>query len=73
MAYRRYDIQLAFLEPISPALQGQLNALEQLVRVIKQNAVKINVGLGNEEDTTRAKRHRCLHDENLLCEPEVDI
>ena len=63
MSYERYNLHLAFLKPVDPALSGQLNAFGQLIRLIKPFAVNINEGKPNEENTTIAKRHICHHDE----------
>jgi len=73
MALRRYRIDLAYPEPISPQLEGRLRAFENAARAILPDAVIINEGQDNEEDTIRAKKHICYHDEGLPCEPEVEI
>jgi len=60
---------------LPPALKGHLVAIEQHIKVLKGFAVKINVGKANEEDTIKAKWHKCFHDEtpNTPCAPEVEI
>lgn len=73
MALKRYNIQLAFPEPISPSLAGRLVAFEKVVKAILPDAVIINEGEHNEEDTTKAQWHRCLHDEGRKCEDAQDI
>lgn len=66
MAYRRYNIQFAFEEPISAGNMGKLTAMEAAIRVVKGLAVKINTGKANEEMTVVAKWHRCTHDEAVI-------
>ena len=76
MAYKRYQLDLAFKLPLDPVLEGQLTAFEAVIRtVLRRSATKINAGLPNEEDTTYAAWHKCYHDEsiNKPCEPEEDI
>ncbi len=75
MSLIRYRIDLAIPEPIPPALAGQLNAIEQHIRVLKSFAVKINDGMVDEEATIKATKHICHHDEigNSTCEPEQEI
>ena len=43
------------------------------IQQLKSYAVKINEGLPNEEDTTKAVYHICHHDTGETCEPEQDI
>lgn len=80
MSYRRYDIQLAIPltnGKVPKKLQGQIVAIEEHIRVLKSFAVKINEGMANEEDTVKATRHICHHDEpnnTIGCnETEVEI
>lgn len=73
MPYKRYRLDLAFLEPLEPGLQGKLTAMEASIRNVKRSATKINAGLPNEEATTRAVYHRCKHDIGEMCEPEQEI
>lgn len=73
MALRRYRIELAYPEPISPQLEGRLRAFENAIKAILPDATIINKGQENEEYTVRAKKHICYHDEGLPCEPEVEI
>ena len=75
MSLRRYIIDLAIPEPIPPGLNGQLNAIEQHIRVLKSFAVKINKGKVNEENTDKATYHTCHHDKvpTEPCEHETEI
>ena len=73
MSFKRYNIQLAYKEPLSPSLQGKLTAMENVIKAVLGEAVKINAGLANEEMTVTAKYHICRHDEGKSCKPEVEI
>lgn len=73
MSFKRYQVDLAFKQPLPPELQGQLTAIEATIRNVKAKATNINAGLPNEEDTTKAVWHICRHDTNELCDPEQDI
>ena len=73
MSLKRYNIDLAFKEPISRANQGLLTALETAIRNAKRLAVKINEDRDNEEDTIRAVWHICHHDTGETCEAEQEI
>ncbi len=68
MSHLRYNIQYAFEEPISPTLQGKLTALENILKDVGKDAVKIN-----EEDTTKATKHICLHGTSGNKVPCVEI
>ena len=70
---RRLQVDLAVPEPLSPALEGQWGTLLTYIRVFKQASAKINSGLANEEDTTRADWHICGHNEGKECDPKVEI
>ena len=64
--HKRYTLDLAFKLPLAPALQGQLTAFEATIRtVLRNSAEKINAGLPNEENTTKATWHICKHDEAI--------
>ena len=73
MSYKRYNIQLAYKEPISSALQGKFTALEALLKDVKKKAVKINEGKPNEGNTVTAAKHICHHDEGKSCDPWEEI
>lgn len=73
MSLKRYNIQLAYKEPLSTTLKGKLVALENILRDVKKSAVKINTGMANEENTTKATIHTCHHDTGKACELEVEI
>lgn len=73
MSYLRFMIDLAIKEPIPDELSEQLDVIRTHIRTLKSYASKINEGLLNEEDTTRAKYHKCRHDEGLPCEEEQQI
>lgn len=74
MSFIRYSVELAFKEPIDPALNGLLTAMEATIRQAKPHAVKINEGLPDEEDTTEAVWHICHHDAtDVICEPKQEI
>ena len=75
MSLLRYNISFAFLEPLKPQVRQRLSALAQELRMLKKEAVIINEGKNNEENTNRAKKHICYHDETptRTCEPEEDI
>ena len=75
MSVMRYQIELAYPEPISPQLQGRINAFVNATKAILPDAVIINEGDINQEMTKRASKHRCVHDEfpNKPCEPWEDI
>lgn len=76
MSYKRYMLDLAFLMPLEPPLQGELTAFEATIRtVLRNSATKINEGLPNEEDTTKATWHECNHDSGnkVSCGQEVEI
>ena len=72
MSLKRYNIDLAFPEPISTSLAGKLRAFESATKAILSNAVKIHEGEVNEE-ATRAVWHKCHHDIGEACEEERDI
>ena len=72
MSLKRYNIDLAFPEPISTSLASKLMGFENAVKAILLNAVKINEGKVNEE-ATRAVWHKCHHDIGEACEEERDI
>ena len=74
MSYKRYSVDLAFKEPIEPALNGLLTAMEATIRQAKPRASIINEGSLEEENTVRAVWHICHHDTgDQLCEPEQEI
>ena len=73
MSYLRLILDLAVKEPLPSKLADKLSEIQEGIRFIKSFASKINEGKVNEEDTTKAVYHRCLHDEGLPCEPESDI
>jgi len=73
MSYLRYSIEFAFKEPVKPQVINRLKALENELRLLKKEAVIINEGQVNEENTKEATHHTCHHDEGLPCEPEQDI
>ncbi len=63
MPYRRYQLDLAFKLPLSGGLQGTLTAFEATIHnILRNSAEKINAGLPNEENTTKATYHICDHD-----------
>lgn len=73
MSLKRYNLDLAFQEPVSPAVQGLLMAMEATIRKAKPFAVVINAGQPNEEMTVVAQWHRCRHDTNEKCEAELEV
>lgn len=75
MSLIRYLIELAYPEPISPQLQGRINAFENAAKAILPDAVIINEGQMNQELTKRAVKHRCFHNEVPVkpCEPWENI
>lgn len=74
MSLERYNLDLAFREPIAPGTQVLLNALKAAIRNVKKLAVKIKEGASTEEATVKAVWHRCNHDEGgKPCEPEQEI
>ncbi len=73
MSLRRLQLDLAVPEPLSPELEGQWETLLNYIRAFKEASIKINKGLANEEDTTRADWHICRHDEGKECDPKVEI
>ena len=74
MSLRRWRVELAFQEPIPSSLLAQLLAIERSIGRVQPQAVKINPGQANEEDTTSAKWHICHHDTpEIPCEPEQEM
>ena len=73
MSFRRYSIELAFPEPVPLALMGKLKAMEATIHSVIKEAVKINAGKNNEENTTKAIVYTCRHGENAACGPETEI
>ena len=73
MPFKRYQIDLAFEEPVPLTLRGHLNAMEKAIKRVKSLAVKINEGGPNEEMTVTAKYHICRHDEGRSCDPSIEI
>jgi hypothetical protein len=73
MSYLRYRIDLAFKQPVSPAVQAILTSFNAELKKLKPFAEKINASGMNEEDTQRAKKHICKHDEGLPCEAGENI
>ena len=62
MSYKRYDIKLAYKEPLSSALKSKLTDLEAILKDVKKDAVKVNKDKSNEENTITATKHTCYHD-----------
>jgi len=73
MSHKRLFADLALPEPLSPAAEGRFNAACQVLRLLKADAVKINEGLDNEEDTARVVTQICRHNEGKPCDPWEDI
>ncbi len=73
MSLRRVQLDLAVPEPLSPALEEQWDALLNHIRAFKRSSLKLNKGLANEENTTRADWHICGHGEGKECGPKVEI
>jgi hypothetical protein len=73
MSYLRYNIDLAFKQPISSEVQAILTSFNAELKKLKPFAEKINADGMNEEDTERAKMHICKHDEGFPCEAEKEI
>ena len=73
MAYEKIELLLAIPLPMSAEVEARFNALLDAAKRLKLHARKINQGLRNEEQTTRAIRHTCHNDERKPCEPEQEI
>lgn len=70
----RFEISLAIPEAAYDAIPAARKlAFRDAVRALKAYAVKINAGAANEEMTVKAVFHKCHHDGNQPCEPEVEI
>ena len=64
---------VADYERMPEELQKSILAVEEHVRILKSFSQKVNAGKFNEENTIKATKHICLHDEELPCEPERHI
>jgi len=73
MAYLRFNIDLAFKQPLEASLQADIKSFKTALLKIKPFAVKINAAAMNEENTQMSKQHICKHDEGKPCEEKVDI
>ena len=73
MSYVRIRIDLAFRQPLPPAVNDKLDELKALIVQGKAYAEKINAGSPNEENTVRASYHICRHDTGDSCDPEIII
>ena len=73
MSLQRYIVEVAIPEPISPQVQGRIKAFENAVKAILPDAVIINEGQMNEENTKRFQKHLCNHDIGQSCSPWEDI
>jgi len=73
MSYIRFNLDLAVKQPIPSGLKSKLPEIRDAIRKLKSYASKINEGKVNEEMTVKAAYHICRHDENLPCDPEVEI
>lgn len=73
MSFIRYELCLAFKEPLQPQVQQRLDALENELRMLRKEAVVINEGAPNEEETRSVRRHICHHDAGEPCEEWEEI
>lgn len=70
----RFSLDLAIPKDVYEAIPAAKKlAFRDAIRAMKALAVKVNKGNVNEEMTVRAVYHKCGHDENKPCEPEVEI
>ena len=74
MAFVKFKLNLAIPERVFNAIPDERKKLiVDSIRFLKSKSVNINKGKPNEEMTTVAKWHRCLHDEGKKCESEQEI